>query len=386
MDMDTMEPDFGLHKDFRSSSVPNKRRRKTLTKYYSFRAVHPSWVGQSYYTLQLVSSTVHTARIAPKKPQQETPDFYITHIVEREEPALLETLRRDHPGWYSFHPLALLPEVHIAIAQAKNADPDSYPIVLSEPDFIEPDDLTDPPNIERVPIEPPGAYPPTMPDNLHLKLRLKIWTKTDNYENSTNFWWGPDRRHHRGKRRVREKHLQKWNEKCLGRGMREPQRQLRWEIDSSYTYGVLDVGSWPCRRWDSWVSGVDTTYWDWDDENWLGTGWWDDDGEVADEECGWGDRWTERVDQVEVIYKVSQWRQLWCDYEGMAEMEGSEDEGEEDTFSVGSDVVILERVTNEEVDMDLDMMSDLAEVLVDEEWDVLSYTSSPSECNVLQCE
>lgn len=164
--------------------------------------------------------------------------------------------------------------------------------------------------------------------------------------------------------------------------MRDREARRKWEADGSL--GILhDYSNWDRPNWDDWMSEVDTTYWDWDQENWLGTGWWDDDGETADEGWGWSDRWTERVDRVEVIHKVSQWRQLWCDYEGMAELEVDENGSEDDTFSVGSDVVVLKLVLDEDQDTDLDMMSDLAEVLVEGEWDVLSDASSLLDRNVI---
>lgn len=372
MDFDiAMDPEFRLHRDFRSPSIPKQRRCKTSNKYYSYRAVHPSWVGQSYYTLHLVSSTVHTVRVGPQNSRNRTPHICVTHVTEQDEPALLETLRQDH-GWHSFHPLWLESEIHVAVAQAKHVNVESYPIVVSDSGLAASEDPENPRNIERISINPPSAYPPTMPDNLHLKLRVRKWTKKDNYTDATKFWCGPDRRHSRGKRSYRERHLQKWNEKELGRGMRERTTRLKWERTESCRYNYEPRYT---KVWDNWMSDCDTTYWDMDSENWLGTGWWDDDGYEADEgEWHGGYHAVEREDEADVIYKVSQWRQLWCDYEGMAEMEGCE--VEDDTFSVGSDVVVLEHIVD--LDADLDMMSDVAEVLVQEEWDVVPDTSSLS--------
>lgn len=380
-----MDPEFRFHRDFRSPSVPEQRRRKDTVKYYSYRAVHPSWVGQQYYTIHLVSSTIHTLKIKPKSLQHEAAAVHVTHVTEKDEPALLETLTESRSLWSYFNPWWLPSQVHLAVAQAKVADIDSYPVVvpntqttpINSDSLFDIDDPKNPRSIERIPIDPPAPYPDTMPDNLHLKLRLNTWTKKDNYDTKSFYTWGPDRRHHHGKRKVREKHLQKWNDKTLGRGQRQKSQRIKYEVSG---YGGPLHDHWmlydhkPYDEWDD-EEDIFTCYFDWI-STWRGSGWPDIDGDAwSEDEHYCHDHWSGRIDQEKLIWKIVRWRQERCDYEKMAEFEFEGAVDEEDTISVDSDVVVLERVVDINTDADVDVMSDLAEVIVQEEWDMLSDTS-----------
>lgn len=381
MDFLCMDPEFGSYRDFRSPAVPKQRRKEKRAKYYHYRAVHPSWIGQKYYTLRVVSSTIHTVRVKPNTLRYETPIFHVTHVIEKEEPLLFEQLNHSSSPWVYYRPLWLPSQTHEAVAQARAADVNSYPIVVPDPRTtpcniakqIDHEDSNDPRSLERVPIDPPAPFPDNMPDNLHLKLQVKTWTKQDNFADKEYFTGGPDRRHHRGKRRVREKRHQKWHEKELGRGQKQCSRFRKNEIAGyeQYEYKIWDENfesaDYLLEALGS-ASMDDATIW-WDC-GWPGSNWRDIDGDAWSEDEHWIDIYTERFDHLELLYKVVDWRRMNCDYEGMAEYE-------DDTVSVGSGVIVLQRIVD--VDDDVDAMSDLAEVIAQEEWDMLSETSSVSE-------
>lgn len=236
-----------IHRDLRAEERVINRERKQKQKYCAYRGVKPSWVGQKYYDLVVVKEEVIQFTKSRK-----TRKFYPSVVVEHE---LSDDLDRvvatplPFSSWYA--------AAYIAQAIAEKRIAEHIPKYISyTPQHTDIDTLEAPLTLSRLPQQ--CAVSPANLHNSRLKLKLRVWTKRDNFEQKDFFIGGPDRRHHRGKRRVREKHLQKWNEHDLQRDNRS-HATLAHDIDEE-NFSMLNWAS--TIRSDPKGSLSDTVFWD----------------------------------------------------------------------------------------------------------------------------
>ncbi|KAK5093417.1 hypothetical protein LTR70_004777 [Exophiala xenobiotica] len=222
------EPAAPTHVDLRSAEKAANRLRKQKQKYYAYRGVHPSWVGRQYYALTLVSEEpVAFPKNKNKNKSKKTKRLHPTAVVETEHEALLDELLTKP---YSLTSMTLPGSIHQAIAEAHAAGyttthPDHKHETSTAPAdnaYADTDTDTDtidaPMSLARLTetwhypskstsnlISPPPSpsLPGTNTPRFKLKLKVKTWTKRDNFEHKEYFSAGPDRRHSKS-RRVRE--------------------------------------------------------------------------------------------------------------------------------------------------------------------------------------
>jgi len=223
------DPLSPTHADLRSSEKAANRQRKQKQKYYAYRGVHPSWVGQQYYTLTLVSEEP-LALAANQKTTQPHPPA----VVETEHEDLLnKLLKRQHSlidmtlpgsilqavaearaaGYTPTHP-ASKHERHTSGSAHTDTDIDTItnaaPISLTR--------LTE--TLHDTDLSEHQPHLPTTPPKYRLKLKVATWTKHDNFAHKERFIVGPDRRHSRS-RRIREWMNRHTEAERLGRTARQ---------------------------------------------------------------------------------------------------------------------------------------------------------------------
>jgi len=268
------EPAAPTHVDLRSAEKAANRLRKQKQKYYAYRGVHPSWVGRQYYALTLVSEEP-VAFPKNKNKNKKTKRLHPTAVVETEHEALLDELLTKP---YSLTGMSLPGSIHQAIAEAHAAgytttQPDHKHETSTAPAdnaYADTDTDTDtidaPMSLARLTktwhypsksastliSQPPSpSLPGTNTTRFKLKLKVKTWTKRDNFEHKEYFSAGPDRRHSKS-RRVREWRSQHCEMQRLGRTARQrgaAGSAMRKEAEEEMVVG----------RWD----------WSW---NWSGNG------------------------------------------------------------------------------------------------------------------
>lgn len=220
------DPPFSRQRDLRSPSKAKDRYRKQKQKYYAHRAVHPSWVGQPYYTL--VPVTEETVSWAKEK---RTHRFHAAEVIEIEHQDLADMMRCNVAFPFSD---TLDSIIEHAISEIRN------PLTPRERTFYaDGRHVAYTPDFDRVhTLEAPRALSVIdrtifsagrrmpWPENVRFKLKICQWTKQDNFDHKERFTWGPDRRHHKS-RRIREKGLQKWTLSCLGRKTKQKSAEER---------------------------------------------------------------------------------------------------------------------------------------------------------------
>lgn len=161
-----------------------------------------SWEGQPYYNLSLIS-TETTAKDKRKQSNR--------NVTDHDESELLTSLIDPSGFWSRF---ALRNYIEAALSEARGHIAPSSDAESALPNVPLPDLL------ELLKTQAPNI---AIPDNLTLKLKVSVWTKQDTFADKEYNIWPLDVRHHRGKRRIREKHLEKWNLKHIGRGGKQLQ-------------------------------------------------------------------------------------------------------------------------------------------------------------------
>ena len=361
------------HADLRSSEKAANRLRKQKQKYYAYRGVHPSWVGQLYYTLTLVSE--ETVTDGKRNKQKKS---HATAVVENEHEALLEKIlsRQDFPT-----SMTLASSIHQAISETRasrsTATNSAHGHETLSPQHSPSATLEAPTSFTQLTqswehnAEPLSDLLAQIP-NSRLKLKLKPWTKRDNFEQKEFFSSGPDRRHSKS-RRIREWNSQHYDIRRLGRAARQQAAQRRdvEEEKEQAVHGVsieqlLDGWGWngdvfeynPAiftrtgpGPWITWVPGPDAS----DDV----TADDDDDADAdadADAQEGNEDT-TEAVDERSEV--LSMLESLLASSEIVIVARPRSDVHGDDDSSVG-------------FDLDYDNMSDLADAVADIEWEILS--------------
>lgn len=356
--------------DLRSPEKAANRLRKQKQKYYAYRGVHPSWVGQQYYTLTLVSEEpVRLSRTRKRK------HVHTTAVVEPEHETILDDLlsRQD-----SLTTMMTAPSIHHAIAEARatghNAthtenNTDTYSADYAIATTLEaPTSLTQLAGywqhnayFQSVPALPNPDHPTHV--NMNLKLKLKTWTKRDNFEQKTYFSSGPDTRHSRG-RRIRRDYTQRWENRMVERAMLR--RGLRDNaIETPSDVEAMDICDCGCD-WREWLDN------------------WEELKDLVEGEDG-----TARVCETTSAYHW--WsgaldREMEVEGESNTEQETTDERSE--VFSVlesllsSSEIVVVSRSQSQSyVDWDddggsvgLNDISDLVGALDEVEWDVVSDT------------
>lgn len=221
------DPLSPTHADLRSSEKAANRQRKQKQKYYAYRGVHPSWIGQQYYTLTLVSEEPLALAANQKTKQPHAPA-----VVETEHEDLLnQLLKRQH----SLIDMTLPGSIHQALAEARAAGyTPAHPTSKHErhtAGSADTDTLTTaaPISLTRLTETLHGIAPPEHQPHLpkyKLKIKVATWTKHDNFAHKEHFIVGPDRRHSRS-RRIREWMNRHTEAERLGRTARQRGQQGR---------------------------------------------------------------------------------------------------------------------------------------------------------------
>lgn len=404
------EPLAPTHVDLRSAEKAANRLRKQKQKHYAYRGVHPSWVGRQYYTLTLVSEEPVTF---PKNKNKKTKRLHSTPVVETEQEAILDELLTKP---YSLTSMTLPGAIHHAIAEARAAGytpthPDhKHETHTASAEHAYADTGTDtidaPMSLARVtgtwhyssnskPISQPPSPSLPSPNTPRFKLKLKTWTKRDNFEHKEYFSAGPDRRHSKS-RRVREWRSQHVEMQRLGRtarqrgaagrAMREEGEEMvvrGWDRNWS---GNGDVFEYDCAkyarpRWPGRIMYLEELGGEDDDAeiesngnagrsvsvgSWLHPTW-----HVESSDDGDGDDTAGVDDQAEIQVEGREDEDIGDERFGTLSMVMSMLE----SLLASSEIVVVSR-PRADADADIDVMSksDLTDVVadIDIEWDMLS--------------
>lgn len=236
-----LDIDQQTHRDLRAQEKADNRIRKQKQKYYGYRGVKPSWVGQEYYNVTLVTeNTVSWMKSRKTKPKT----FHPAVVIEKELPTGLPELL---PSYVSWGMRFLDPYIHLAVAEARGNSKNIHPERIHEaltPSYADVDTIEAPNSLARVP-EDLNKIMSKFPSDARWKLKVRTWTKKDSFKNKDFFTGGPDIRHSRS-RRFRERRCQKWNLRSLQRNTKagEP---FRDEVDNRQFYQVIDQ----CEEYDA---------------------------------------------------------------------------------------------------------------------------------------
>lgn len=353
--------DYMAYRDFRAQERADNRIRKQKQKYYGYRGVKTSWVGQQYYDITLVSE-----------------DTIGDSVMEREHSEELQDILENHQScallwWY------IPAHIEMAVHELKTSDTNV--------------------TLDALPsaIDIRSALEELAVQNPHMKLKVRTWTKQDNFSQKESFINGPDRRHSRGKRRIRERHLQKWHSRDLGRNMRSQTRTLRhceyekyneayWrrEDEAVGIGGCCEI----CVAAPSVVEQIGFEDIDEEIERREDPSWDEDEDDTLDpvyldhypwSTFDWRNHFFRR--QIELYatrFVVS--RRMHKSIYTPIESEAGDDEGEfwvDFARSLSSSEIVIAPRIGEDTDgestfSDFDDMSDLVEAIVEIEWDVLS--------------
>ncbi|KAJ9662465.1 hypothetical protein H2198_001354 [Neophaeococcomyces mojaviensis] len=216
-----MEPasareDQPMHRDIRSREKALNRRRKQSQKYYGYRGVKPSWVGQKYYTLAFVpiedtkaaTKLKHTrgTRASHKKDvsNPRANGFHDTDECLLDE-VIMTKFEDGFENWI-WNTFYYDNYINLCASEARgNKTLTHAPVTLSSLEST----LRD--------SQDPTETIPKLPADQKIVFTLATWTKQDNFAQKETGIYPLDRRHHRGKR-YREKCSRKWNMEKLGRG------------------------------------------------------------------------------------------------------------------------------------------------------------------------
>lgn len=345
------------HRDLRAEERAVNRERKQKQKYYAYRGVKPSWVGQHYYDLIVVRE-----ENVDFKRNRKTKKFCSSVVVEHELPIRLDdVLSRQLPFYQSYA------AAYITHAINENTEKHKYltPLNTNTETLVESADLTA--------LFRQCAVSGADLKGLRVKLKVRIWTKRDNFCQKEFFVGGPDVRHHRGKRRVRERHCKKRTEHDQQRDNRSHAIQRRAVEEANFT--VPD--KWGCVWGDPEAqdSMSNTIFWDYGN---AGHNIW----EYGEEEPGTDDliraRLAGETDQSPAYHM--RWTALQRQAAAPTITEGGESSFDDelwDDFALSlnsSEIIFVQRDETEGL-VDVDALSDLADAFDD--WDLVSDSSSP---------
>lgn len=352
------EPFRPIYADLRSAEKAANRLRKQKQKYYAYRGAHPSWVGQQYYTLTLVSEEPATFRTS-----KEWKTHHATAVVETEHETLLDQLLRKQNIFTS---MTLPPTIQHAVAEARttghNMPHSEHRHETLTPDYSAADTIEAPTSLTQLAdawqqnTEALGTFPEVNGD-ARFKLKIKKWTKRDNFEQKEHFSGGPDRRHSRS-RRIREWNSQHYEIRRLGRAMRQrgtTRRGIEEDQQLALPSAVLALDVCGC---------------------WVETG----------ERCNVMDSELDSYTATDVdALPASETRDTAAAFDVGVENDDRQDKTSEalsmlESLLASSEIVIVSSARSDvdlDVDddcssIDFDNMSDLADVIADIEWEMLS--------------
>ena len=391
------DPPLPTHADLRSAEKAANRVRKQTQKYYGYRAVHPSWVGQQYYDLTLVSEEPVTL---PKHQRRTEPDAL--GVVETEHEDLMNKLtdKLDFSIYWS-----LISFIHHAIVEAQTSGQDTATIqtehehetsTMNDTANDTTEDTTGhtydattslAPLTHTYPLSTVLAGTNTNPPTHKLKLKLKTWTKADNFNLKEHFSGGPDIRHSKP-RRIRERSSNHYDIVRLGRGQKQRGGVVR-EGREGKEYAALAREN---ERWQPWL--------------------YPEKGRVIAccetwslaQCCPWCMQFPQEFGEDEGGDEREgvDWRRDIADKAYGEEIYAGDDVADErsealsmfESLLASSEIVIVSRPRSEAGDDDdddsssvgFDDMSDLADSIVDVEWEMLSSAGQSDSASVTGAE
>lgn len=205
---------FDQYRDFRSGQKAINRERKQSQKYYGYRGVKPSWIGQKFYTLVVLPteeteinshSDLHPrsrqSNIAVRRPK------YLSQFENENEIQQPRELRDLYPNtiWTSIYH-----NNYVSLGASEACANDSLDCVPQTLTLLN-DDLADPLNYWNGDSSD-RSFPKIMP-NTTVALATRTWTKQDNFAMKEFGIWPLDRRHHRGKKHREKKSMKEFGAK-----------------------------------------------------------------------------------------------------------------------------------------------------------------------------
>lgn len=235
-----------IHRDLRSYEKALNRQRKQSQKYYGYRGVKPSWVGQKYYTLVLTpngNTETHTKPTHNHNTRNSRDKEVFNQQIQRsdtiDQPLINQNTSTDLRHELGYWPWSVFyheNSVQLCIAEARaNNSLTHAPTALS--------------NLEstlRYNQQYTSYIKHPLSPNHTITLALKTWTKEDNFTIKDIGIYPLDRRHHHGKK-YREKASMKYNVAHLRRDAKSVGAQ-RLECAEIATSGWwLDIDPWCCE-------------------------------------------------------------------------------------------------------------------------------------------